>query len=685
NNTDTVYETNELIQIRAKVAELVEQITGKKTDSNENSLTAFRVLTDHSRSAVFALSDGILPDNTGRGYVVRRIIRRALLFAHHLGVQQPILHKLHSEIVSIYGGFYPELKDQQAKVLQILLAEEQRFLTTLETGVRKYDEFLSESKSTETGIFSGKQAFILYDTFGFPLEMTIELAERHGLKVDITEFEKHMQDQRDLARQQSNWKDFKLPPNWSLNEEAKSDFVGYDTLHSTGNVIGIICADKSVTQSSVGDELMIALSVTPFYPEGGGQLGDTGYLNFADGRIRVDDTQKKGSLIFHIGKVEQGRIQVGDSVEAIVDNDRRNSLIRHHSATHLLNSGLRSVLGNHILQTGSLVSPDYLRFDFSHSKRLSSDELQKVEESVIEAIQAKATVTAVIMPIEEAKKTGAIATFGEKYGEQVRVLSMKDNNKEYSYSVEFCGGCHVRNTSDIKLFHIIKESSPGAGNRRIEAVAGDNVIQYFANQFSDLQHIQDRLLIESSNLQQIHSELKSIPVLSKADIQKQLSELPKSSLQLENELDKLRNQFKDFEKKIRKLAQQANHTDNSQIDTLLKTAKNVGKFKLVVAEIKSVDANGLKALADRLREKESKVIFLTGSVSDKGPTIVYSCTNEAVKVGLDCSELIRQTSIHIDGKGGGKKDMAQAGGKNQSGIKQALAAATRLVESKLAQ
>lgn len=683
NNSDTVYETNELIQIRNKVAELVEQITGKKPDNNENSLTAFRVLTDHSRSAVFALSDGILPDNTGRGYVVRRIIRRALLFAHHLGVQSPILHKLHSEIVSIYGGFYPELKKQESQVYEILLSEEQRFLTTLETGVRKYDEFLLESKAAETGVFSGKQAFVLYDTFGFPLEMTIELAQRHGLSVDTAEFEKLMQEQRDLARQQSNWKDFKLPPNWPLDEEAKSDFVGYDTLEASGVVLGIISGDTSVQQASANSELMIALSLTPFYPEGGGQLGDTGYLDFSGGRIRIEDTRKKGNLIFHIGKIEQGSIKVNDTVKATVDQDRRSALIRHHSATHLLNSGLRSVLGNHILQTGSLVSPDYLRFDFSHSKRLSSEELQRVEESVITAIQAKAEVTATIMPIAKAKETGAVATFGEKYGKQVRVLSMNDKHKNYSYSVEFCGGCHVTNTSDIQLFHIIKESSPGAGNRRIEAVAGQNVIQYFVNQFNDLQNVKDRLLAESANLEKIKTELESIVLPSPVEIEEKLLNSPKQSLQLEAELETLHLSFKDFEKQIRKSAHQTSNTDAGQVNDLLQEAKSIGKFKLVIAEIENSDVAALKALADKLREKESRIIFLAGSITDKGPAIVYSCTNEAVKVGLDCSELIRQTSIHIDGKGGGKKDMAQAGGKNSAGIKQALKAATQLIEKKL--
>lgn len=688
-NTDTVYETDELVRIRTKVQELIKESTGKMPEINDTTLAAFRVLTDHARSSTFALSDGILPDNTGRGYVVRRIIRRALLFAHHLGVNEPILHRLHPEVVSIYGSFYPELVAEQKKVHDILLSEEQRFLTTLETGVRKWDEYLAEAKASKAKVFPGKQAFTLYDTFGFPLEMTIELAERNGMTVDLKEFERLMEEQREKARTGANWKDFKLPADFPITDETRTEFVGYDTLSEEGAVVGMIVGDHTASQMKAGDEGMIATSRSPFYPEGGGQQGDTGFLVAKGGRFRVEDTRKKGELIFHIGRLEEGAIKTGDRIELKVDTDRRTLLIGHHSATHLLNSGLRSVLGTHILQTGSLVSPDYLRFDFSHPKRMEPEEIEQVERSVIRAIMAKAKVEAKILPIDEAKKTGAIATFGEKYGEQVRVITMGERQGESApYSVEFCGGCHVKNTGDIALFHILRESSPGAGNRRIEAVAGRRVTAYFDQQFSELRSEQKRLLEEIAthkvDLQAESKDLKALALPDVKTIESSLKKDPEQSIIFEKRIRDARETLKSIEKRMRKALAKGPADGAELAESLLASAKSTGTFKVVVARPDSLDGQALKALADTLRERESKLILLAGSATEKGPVLVYSCTAEAVKVGLDCSDLIRQTSAHIGGKGGGKKDMAQAGGTLVEGIEKALAEATTLVEARLA-
>jgi alanyl-tRNA synthetase len=684
NNTDTVYETDELVRIRKKVEELVLESTGRLPEINETTLSAFRVLTDHVRSSTFALSDGILPDNSGRGYVIRRIIRRALLFAHHLGVHEPILHRLHPEVVSIYGSFYPELVEQKKKVHDILLSEEQRFLSTLETGVRKWEEFLAEAKASQVKVFPGKQAFLLYDTFGFPLEMTVELAERNGMQVDTGEFERLMEEQREKARTGAIWKDFKLPADFPITDETRTEFVGYETLSAEGIIIGMIAENQTVSQLS--GEGMVVTSQSPFYPEGGGQLGDTGFLVTAGARFRVEDTRKKGELILHIGRMEEGTLRTGDRVELRVDTDRRNLLIRHHSATHLLNSGLRSVLGTHILQTGSLVAPDYLRFDFSHPKRMEPDEIEKVERSVIRAIKAKAEVEARVLPIEEAKKTGAIATFGEKYGEMVRVVLMGAGEKDGPYSIEFCGGCHVKNTGDIGLFHILRESSPGAGNRRIEAVAGNRVIAWFDEQFKELRAERDRLLQEeaAAHLQAEEKELRELSFPDRQAIETSLIGDPEQSIVLEKMLRQARESLKSIEKRIRKASAKGSFDTKDLVDSLLARAAPAGNFKVVMTRQDQMDGQALKALADALRERESKLILLAGSVTEKGPVLVYSCTAEAVKVGLDCSELIRQTSSHIGGRGGGKKDMAQAGGTLMEGIEKALAEAAALVSARLA-
>ena len=698
NQTDTVYETDELVQIRSKVEQYVKEAGGDITEINDATLSALRVLTDHARSATFALSDNILPDNTGRGYVVRRIIRRALLFAHQLKVNKPILHKLHTDVVNIYGSTYPELISNQKKVNEILLSEEERFLSTLSTGVQKFEEFLSHSQKN-AAMFSGKDAFTLYDTFGFPLEMTVELAERSGLTVDMAEFERHMNEQREKARVGGNWKDFKLPPDFKLTEATQTEFTGYDTLTDTASINGIIVNGKTVSSVTTGDEALIATSKTPFYPEGGGQIGDSGYIETDSARFRVEDSRKKGNLIFHFGFVESGHFANGSTVQLTVDQKRRSMLTRHHSATHLLNAGLRSVLGDHILQTGSLVSPDYLRFDFSHSKRLEKGEIEQVEKQVIGAIRAKADVTAKILQIDDAKKTGAVATFGEKYGEQVRVVFMggSDNQPKATtnYSTEFCGGCHVSNTGDIELFHIIRESSPGAGNRRIEAVAGEKVIEYFTNQFQEIESEKQKLaaLIAS------HSELKpeqdqlnsmTLPATTSDGVAKLLSKNPEAALQYEDQIYKDKEQLAIIEKKLRKQIAKGSQNLADQSDliaTLLDSKESIGSFKIITTLQDDSDAASLKSLADAIRERESKAIFLSGSHSAKGAVLVYSCTSVAADQGIDCSSLIRQTAHHIDGKGGGKKDMAQAGGSVQSDvtskIEQALNEAKQLLKQQI--
>lgn len=687
---ESVYDTSELARIIRETEELTAELsTGrKKVHYREENAAPFRVLADHVRSASFAISDGIVPDNTGRGYVIRRLIRRALLFARELGVSRPILYRLVPLVAEIYGTSYPDVRHKKAEIEKRLLQEEERFLHTLDLGIRRYNEYLADHKKSGAKVFSGESAFRLYDTYGFPLEMTAELAEREGLPVDIAAFDKHMNHQREMASQASRWKDWSFPGNLVLDTSKATAFTGYADMSASASVLALIREEESVSELRQPGACMIILDRTPFYPEGGGQLGDTGRITSDTGLVfRVNDTRKKGDIIVHFGELIAGSVKIGDTVTAAIDTERRENLMRHHSATHLLNNSLRKILGTHIVQTGSLVSPDYLRFDFSHPEKIEEEKLKEIELEVNRSIAARGQVTAKVLPIEEARKSGAIATFGEKYGEKVRVIRMGGSGE---LSVEFCGGCHVANTGDIRSFLILKEASPGAGNRRIEALAGDHVVAYFEREFERITtevntHNQDvRSTIGSMGSEKsaepaaISGILITESVMDPKTVRDALARSPLAVTEIRNTLSLWKKTLQEKGRALQALRKQAAKATSVALPdaaTLIADAEKIGPITVVVREFKGVDVETLRKLGDAVKERERCAAVLFGTAAEKGPVLVFMANKEAVERGVDSGKLIRVAAALIAGGGGGRPDMAQAGGKDAAGLGGALAKA----------
>ncbi len=680
NNNDSVYDTDELVSIIGEI----EALTGELREDRRivrykiEHTIPFRVIADHARSVVFAIADGIQPDNTGRGYVVRRIIRRALLFARELGIQSPVLYRLVPHISETYAKYYPEVGANFEAVVRRIRAEEERFLHTLDHGLRIWEEYLSEHRARKARIFDGAKAFRLYDTFGFPLEMTVELAERESMEVDLEEFQRQMERQRLAASRASSFKEFNLPDNVSFDISSSTEFTGYQSNETHTRIISLIKDDREVKSIAAGENAIVILERTPFYAEGGGQQGDTGSLKSRSGALfLVNDTRKKGGIHLHIGELTSGSLQSGDTVIASIDTGRRDLLTHNHSATHLLNAALRKYLGDHVIQTGSLVSPDYLRFDFSHGERIDTETLEKVETHVNQAITANASVKAQVMPIEDARKTGAVATFGEKYGQQVRVVIMGEKG---DLSTEFCGGCHVSRTGEIALFHILKESSPGAGNRRIEAITGDRVLAYFRSELEKLQNRHRELSDRIHSISDLDegAEKKILPPL----------QLP-SGHEMEEKLQKERNPAliarsfeaatsmmvraeKELNKQIKKSKESTPDSLLEQVAEMEKSALDLGALKCFVSTFDSADIKVLRILADTLKEKHRSALILFGAKSEKGPLLLFMTNTGGLKLGIHCGKLIQDASAMIGGGGGGRPDMAQAGGKDASRLGNAL-------------
>ncbi len=690
---ESLYETVEIqILIRA-IEDVTTIISSEQTKIlyDAGTKVAFRVIADHIRTICFSIGDGIYPSNTGRGYVVRRIIRRALMYARELKIYQPVLYWLVDTVVQLYGNFYPELKARKVDIEKRLLTEERRFLETLEIGLKKWKELLAVHNAKNKKIFSGKDAFILYDTYGFPVELTEELIRKAKLQLDSKGFSKEMEKQHMRSTAHSQWNEQTLPIMDS-QRLFPSQFVGYkqDTSHSS--VIAIWQESKSIEKLRAGEQAIIVLDKTPFYSEGGGQLGDQGRLITKSGSIFiVENTQKSGSLILHIGRLEgKVGIRINDTVESNIDAERREGLRRHHSSTHLLNSALRKHLGSHILQTGSLVAPNRLRFDFSHSEKLSQGLLEKISSQVNLAISAKAPVQAKTMSIQDAHKQGAVATFGEKYGEEVRVLSMGKNGE---YSREFCGGCHVNNTGDIGLFYITRESSPSAGNRRIEAISGDDVGQYFQEEWSTLQReiqkyneeLQKEMLSLAASVQekkkfmelQIHTNLDE-------DTFEKLTSF-KETTRLQKTLAKIRTQLGEARKKKLKFFKSIKTKEiDKLLDTHRKKIQDIFGVQVLVADLGIQKADALRQFSDQIKESHRGIVILLGSQSPKGGHLFFSADKKALERDLNMNELMAQVTNYIDGGGGGQAGSAMAGGKRTDGLGLALQSAQKILQKSLA-
>lgn len=638
-NVDSVFDTDELAALRNAAA----AVFGVAYEGE--AVVPLRVITDHVRALSFAMADGIYPSNESRGYVLRRILRRAMLFGRRLGQSEPKLYQLCHSVANIYGKFYPELGRSTEFISQYIREEENRFLRTLGAGAERLEQLLADLVDRKQKVVPGKEAFILYDTFGFPLELTIELAEAENLRVDVAGFNAEMEKQRERGR--AAWKQaLDLP----LEKSLRSEFTGYHTLTDRGKIVALLQGQTQTETLSEKSEglLFVVTDRTPFYAEGGGQLGDTGFLRTASGSARVIDCRRHNDAWVHLVSGIEGSLRVGEEVELSVERERRQALAHHHSATHLLNAALHKVLGNHIRQSGSLVHPDYLRFDFTHPKALTPEELVAVEETVNNAIQQKLPVATLELPKAEAEKRGALMTFGEKYGEIVRVVEMGD------FSKEFCGGTHVQNTGEIGFFIIEKESSPGAGNRRIEAYAGRAAVNALQKRLEAAK----TLLAQSSLKQPLRSEFqKELELLESEE------ELPhrrwRKLLVLEDRIAAAEQAARKEKLKAEKAALASGI--EPLVTELLAQKKQLPSGTVLaslVAENRSIAE--LKSALDRVREREPKALFCLFAPNGSETIFVLGTTQSyCSERNFRLSELLKKFPQDLAVAGGGKAELVQ--------------------------
>lgn len=631
-DVDSIFDVDTIFDLRNKVCEManVEYQKEYKTD------VSIRIITDHIRSATFMISDGIMPSNEGRGYVLRRLIRRAARHGRLLGIDGKFLATLSETVINGSKDGYPELDEKKDMIFKVLTEEENKFNKTIDQGLNILSDMQKEMEANNSKELSGENAFKLYDTYGFPLDLTKEILEEKGFTVDEESFAAAMQKQKETARNsraKTNYMGADVTVYESIDPAITSEFVGYDNLVYDSKVT-VLTTDTELTEALAdGDTGTIIVDKTPFYATMGGQEADKGIIVTDTAEFVVKDTIKLlGGKIGHVGQVTKGMFKVGDTVTLKVDEENRNATAKNHSATHLLQKALRIVLGTHVEQAGSLVNADHLRFDFTHFQALTSEELKQIEEIVNEKIAEQLPVETKIMSIEEAKKTGAMALFGEKYGDSVRVVNMSE------FSKEFCGGTHVKNTGNIMLFKIISESGVAAGVRRIDALTGQAVLDYYANI--------ENMLYEAART------AKSEPAKLNAKIESLLEEI--KVLHSENESLKS------------KLA-------NNSLGDVMSNVKEIKGFNVLATKVDGVDMNGLRNLGDNLKEKLTNgVIVLASSQEDKVNLIVMA-TDDAVKNGAHAGNIIKSIAPLVGGGGGGRPNMAQAGGKNPAGIDAALA------------
>lgn len=611
------------------------QAVAKVTGATDLSNKSLRVIADHIRSCAFLIADGVMPSNENRGYVLRRIIRRAVRHGNMLGAKETFFYKLVGPLIDVMGSAGEDLKRQQAQVEQVLKTEEEQFARTLERGLALLDEELAKH-SGDT--LDGETAFRLYDTYGFPVDLTADVCRERNIKVDEAGFEAAMEEQRRRAREASG---FGADYNAMIRVDSASEFKGYDHLELNGKVTALFVDGKAVDAINAGQEAVVVLDQTPFYAESGGQVGDKGELKGANFSFAVEDTQKYGQAIGHIGKLATGSLKVGDAVQADVDEARRARIRLNHSATHLMHAALRQVLGTHVSQKGSLVNDKVLRFDFSHNEAMKPEEIRAVEDLVNAQIRRNLPIETNIMDLEAAKAKGAMALFGEKYDERVRVLSMGD------FSTELCGGTHASRTGDIGLFRIISESGTAAGVRRIEAVTGEGAIATVHADSDRLSEVAHLLKGDSNNL---------------ADKVRSVLERTR---QLEKELQQLKEQA---------AAQESANLSSKAID--------VNGVKLLVSELSGVEPKMLRTMVDDLKNQLGSTIIVLATVAE-GKVSLIAGVSKDVTDRVKAGELIGMVAQQVGGKGGGRPDMAQAGGTDAAALPAALASVKGWVSAKL--
>ncbi len=641
-NVNSLFDVDTVMNITNKVSEL----TGAHYGDSQASDVSLRIITDHIRSATFMICDGVLPSNEGRGYVLRRLLRRAARHGKLLGVNEPFLYQILDTVIHENEGEYKDLRQKQDYITKVVRTEEENFAKTIDGGMKIFADLLAEHKAKGETQFSGKDAFKLYDTYGFPVDLTEEMVQDEGMTLDRVAFDEEMEAQRVRARKA---REALGDLGWSGVEFGKeipsTVFDGYDKTEITGaKVVAIVAEDQLVDEIVSGMEAIVVLDTTPFYAEMGGQVADHGTITAEGMTYNVTDVQKnKGGKFMHYGKLTQGSLKVGDTVTATIDVDRRKAIMRAHTATHLLDKVLRTVLGDHVHQAGSLVEPDRLRFDFTHFSALTAEELAKVSALVNEAVLEGYDVVTEEMPIEEAKKKGAIALFGEKYGEVVRVVDMGEG-----YSVEFCGGTHLSNTAKVGVFHISNEFSVASGVRRIEATTGKLSL--------DVMNRNQKMLFEAAAV------LKAKP-----------GELREKAKAMMAEAKKLHQEIEKFKAEA----------SVGEARQFLMSAKTVGELKVLTASRENVDAATLRQMGDFLKDKEPNVVAVLASTSDEKISFLAVCGKNAIAKGIKAGDLVKNVCTICGGKGGGKPDSAMGGGKDKLKIDDALASVDDYVAVKL--
>ena len=640
-NVGSLFDTDTVMNITNKVSE----ITGAHYGQSESRDVSLRIITDHIRSATMMICDGVLPSNEGRGYVLRRLLRRAARHGKLLGVNDPFLYRVCDTVIEVNATAYPDLVEKQSYITKVIRVEEENFAKTIDSGLKIFSDMLAQHKAKGETVFSGEDTFKLYDTYGFPIDLTSEMAQDEGLTVDEAGFRAFMEEQKVRARKA---REALGDLGWAGIEFGKelpeTEFVGYDqNTIDDAKVLAMVVENVQAEEMMSGVEGIVVLDRTPFYAEMGGQVGDHGTITLGEAVFTVHDVQKnKGGKYMHYGKLTGGVLKVGDTVTAAIDVERRQAIRRAHSATHLLDAALKKVLGDHVHQAGSLVEPDRIRFDFTHFEGISAEELAQVDKLVNDAILNGYPVITEVLPIEEAKKKGAVAMFGEKYGDVVRVVEMGD------FSMEFCGGTHLDNTAKVGTFRIKSEGSVASGVRRIEATVGKLTLEA-------MNHNQ-QLIFQAAQI------LKTNPADLAAKLEQQVADLKAARQAIE--------QYKSKEAA-------------GEADRILFGAHDVGPLKVITATVPDADGNRLRQMGDAIKDKAANVVAVLAAVNGGKITFVAACGKEAVGLGIKAGDIIKQVSAIAGGSGGGKPDSAMGGGKDPLMVDNALAMVDNVVSMKL--
>lgn len=639
---DTIFEVDTI----KSILEAVEKLTGVKYGENPKNDISIRIITDHIRAVTFLVSDGVLPSNEGRGYVLRRLLRRAARHGKLLGVKELFLQKLIDEVIKVNDKAYPVLVEKESYIKKVVGIEEEKFNETIDQGTEILNSYIEVLKNEGKTVLSGQEAFKLYDTYGFPIDLTKEILEEEHLSVDEEAFNEEMEKQKERARNARGNMDgesWKEDPLSKLESTVDSTFNGYSEIYGEGTIEAIVKDDELVQSAEEGDKVSIVLDNTTFYPEGGGQVGDCGLITNENLVLEVLNTKKgANNSIKHIGIIKSGRISNGDKVKTLVDRETRMSAARNHSATHLLHKALREVLGEHVNQAGSLVTPERLRFDITHFEAISNEELKVIEEKVNNVILSSLDIKCDIMNIKEAKEKGATALFGEKYGDEVRVVSMGD------YSTELCGGTHLTNTSQVGMFKILSEGGVAAGVRRIEAITGKAVYEYLKERDGIISEVCVNLKSKEDNLIQRISSL----------------------------LEENKNLSKELHDMKAKMSLQS-------VDSIFDSKVEVNGVNLITNKFEGMDMDTLRETADNLRDKLASGVVVLANVVDDKVNFVVTATKDVLDKGIHSGNIVREVAKIAGGKGGGRPNMAQAGASDVSKVDQALSYASEVIKTQV--